>query len=100
MNELDVSYDFFEYHDLKNNPISIEELDEISKVSGLDYEELFNKRAQKYREIKDKIKTSQEFRNAIVSEYTFLKRPILKIESEYFVGNSKVVVEAAKNKLM
>jgi hypothetical protein len=29
-----------------------------------------------------------------------LKRPILKIDGEYFVGNSKSVVASAKDKLM
>ena len=100
MNELDISYDFFEYHDLKNNPISVSDLEKISKVSGLSYEELFNKRAQKYKLVKDEIKSEIDFKNAITSEYTFLKRPIVKIENEYFVGNSKSVVELAKKKLM
>ena len=100
MNELDISYDFFSYHDLKNNPISIEELDEIAKVSGLKFEDLFNKRAQKYKDIKDKIVSEDDFKNAIISEYTFLKRPIIRIDGEYFVGNSKKVVLAAKEQLM
>jgi arsenate reductase len=100
MNELDITYDFFEYHDLKDNPISAEELDEIAVGSGLSYEDLFNKRAQKYSAIKDKIVLEDDFRNAILSEYTFLKRPILQIEGEYFVGNSKTVVQSAKDKLM
>jgi arsenate reductase len=100
MNELDITYDFFSYHDLKNNPISTQELDEIATVSGMSYEDLFNKRAQKYSSLKDKIVSDKDFKNAILSEYTFLKRPILKINGEYSVGNSKAVVLAAKNKLM
>ena len=100
MNELDISYDFFEYHDLKNNPISIEELEEISKVTGLKFEDLFNKRAQKFKLIKENMLSDEDYKHAIIGEYTFLKRPIFKIDEEYFVGNSKVVVEAAKAKLM
>jgi arsenate reductase len=100
MSELEVTYDFFSYHDLKNNPISAQELGEIAAGSGLSYEELFNKRAQKYSNIKEKIVSDDDFKNAILSEYTFLKRPILQIEGEYFVGNSKAVVQSAKDKLM
>jgi arsenate reductase len=100
MNELDISYDFFKYHDLKNNPISALELDEIASFTGLKYEDLFNKRAQKYKLIKENLLSDEDYKHAIIGEYTFLKRPILKIDGEYFVGNSKSVVASAKDKLM
>ena len=41
----------------------------------------------------------QDYKKYILEEYTFLKRPVIIIENEIFVGNSKKVVNAAKEKL-
>ena len=41
----------------------------------------------------------EKTREAILKEYTFLKRPIIQIGEKFFVGNSKKVVEEAKNEL-
>jgi arsenate reductase len=35
----------------------------------------------------------------ILDEYTFLKRPVIIIDQEIFIGNSKKSVEALKEKL-
>lgn len=39
-------------------------------------------------------------RQLIIDEYTFLSRPVLVLDNEIFVGNSKKVVEAAKQALL
>jgi len=41
----------------------------------------------------------EDYRKYILEEDTFLKRPVLIIEDEIFVGNSKKVVAAAKPKI-
>lgn len=91
----------FEFQDIKKEIISKEDLEEISNQTGLNYEELFNKRAQKYSKtsLKEELKSNEDFKKAILEEYTFMKRPIIKIENKYFVGNSKKVVEEAKSNL-
>lgn len=88
----------FEFHDLKNNPISREELEVIQQKSGLSYEELFNKRSRQYS--KDMFSKDDEFKQGILREYTFLKRPIISYGDNVFVGNSKKVVESAKENIL
>lgn len=99
--ELNINKDNFEMIDIKNNPISKQDLEDIQKSSNCLYIDLFNKRAQKYAktDLKSKLKSEQDYKNAILKEYTFLKRPIIKINNQFFIGNSKKVVESALNLL-
>jgi len=41
----------------------------------------------------------EDYIRLILEEYTFLKRPMIWIEGELFVGNSKKVVAAAQEHL-
>lgn len=68
----------FEKVDLKKENIDEKTL-EILFSKTKSYESLFNKRAQKYKsqELKQSIKTDLDFRQLILDEYTFLKRPVL-----------------------
>lgn len=85
----------FEIREIKSKPINAEELQEMYAFTN-SYEELFNKRARLYKEqgLKDKNLTEEDYKNYILSEYTFLKRPVAIIDNEIFVGNSKKTVEA------
>ena len=78
---------------IKEQNISEEILDAAKEQLG-SYEALFSKRAMKYKSLglKDKIKTDQEYKNYILEEYTFLKRPLVKINDTFFAGNSKKTV--------
>jgi arsenate reductase len=40
--------------------------------------------------------TEKDYRKYILEEYTFLKRPVVVSGDKIFIGNSKKVVEAAK----
>ena len=93
LNQLNL--DGFEIQEIKSKPINTEELEEMYAFTN-SYEELFNKRARLYKEqgLKDKNLTEEDYKNYILSEYTFLKRPVAIIENEIFVGNSKKTVEA------
>lgn len=55
----------------------------------------------KYRSLglNEKELTEEEYKNLILEEYTFLKRPVIVVDDAVFVGNSKKTVEAAKAKL-
>ena len=43
--------------------------------------------------------SEQDYRRLILEEYTFLKRPVVLMDGEIFVGSAKKVVAAAKSKL-
>jgi arsenate reductase len=66
------------------------------------YEALFNKRAKKYKEmgLKNELINEKEYRQFILDEYTFLKRPVFILKDEIFIGNSKKEIERLKTKLI
>lgn len=99
--ELGINESNFDMQDIKKQNINEQELDAIAKVVGT-YEALFSKRAMKYKSLglKDKNLREDDFKKYMLEEYTFLKRPFICIDNEVFIGNSKKVVEAAKNKLI
>ena len=86
-----------EYQEIKTEPITPEQLDEMKAKAG-SYEALFSKRAMKYRGwgLHEKKLTESDFRKYILEEYTFLKRPVILVDNEIFVGNAPKVVKAAK----
>lgn len=94
--ELNLSSEFT-YQDIKTEKINEQQLEEMAKMAG-SYESLFSRRAMKYKELglKDKKLSEEEYKNYILSEYTFLKRPVLIVDDNIFVGNSKKTVENAK----
>lgn len=81
--------------DIKKNNIGKEDLDIMKKKTG-SYEALFNKRAQKLKEMPENKKPVNEadFRKLILNEYTFLKRPSCIIDGKVIAGNDKKSVEA------
>lgn len=86
--------------DIKTENISAAQLDEMkSKTSS--YESLFSRRAMKYKEmgLKDKPLTEKDYRQLILDEYTFLKRPVVFVNESVFVGSEKKTIEALKNAL-
>lgn len=97
INDLDLHHQDFEFQNLKEENISAADLDALAKKEG-SYEALFNKRAMKYRSmgLNEKELTEQEWRKQILEEYTFLKRPIIIIDDQQFVGNAKKVLAAAQ----
>jgi arsenate reductase len=91
----------FEFQDIKNDQITEEQLNEMKVLSG-SFESLFSRRAIKYKELglKDKDLNETDYKKYILSEYTFLKRPILLIDGEIFIGNAKKTIENAKKLLL
>lgn len=90
----------FEKQNIKEEKITPAQLEEMKEKSG-SYESLFSRRAMKYKSLglKDKNLTEEDYKNYILEEYTFLKRPVILIDDEIFVGNSKKVVAAASEKV-
>ena len=86
--------------DIKKEPISKSQIDEMAKIAG-SYEALFSRKAIKYRSLGlNEMKLSEsDYKNYIIEEYTFLKRPVAIIDNKIFIGNSKKIIEELKSKL-
>lgn len=90
----------FSLQNIKFEKITPAQLDEMKKMAG-SYESLFSRRAIKYKEwkLKDKKLTEKDYRQYILDEYTFLKRPVIIINDKIFVGSEKKTVAALKDEL-
>jgi arsenate reductase len=98
--ELELKDKQFIFQDIKTEKITAAQVAEMKKVAG-SYEALFSRVALKYRSLAldKKQLTEEDFRNYILQEYTFLKRPVIISNNKIFIGNSKNTVAAAKAEL-
>ena len=96
----EVNTDGFERQEIKTNNLTADQLEEMYAISG-SYEALFNKRAKLYKsmDLKNQTLSEADYRQFLLGEYTFLKRPVFIVDEEIFIGNSKKVVEALKEKI-
>ena len=96
--ELELKNKKFEFQDIKTEKITPVQLLEMRKMAG-SYEALFSKIAMKYRAMGlDKKKlTEEEYKNHILNEYTFLKRPVIIINDKIFIGNAKSNIASVKS---
>ncbi|SMP09594.1 arsenate reductase [Flavobacterium hercynium] len=80
------------FHDIKQNPITEAELEEMYKLSG-SYEALFSKKAQLYKsmDLKNKSLTEADYKKYILEHYTFLSRPVFIIDEKIYIGNTQPV---------
>ncbi len=78
------------FHDIKQDPITVEELEQMRELSG-SYEALFSKKAQLYKsmDLKNKSLTEDDFKKYILEHYTFLSRPVFIINGKIYIGNSQ-----------
>ncbi|CAD0003223.1 arsenate reductase family protein [Flavobacterium salmonis] len=78
------------FHDIKQNPITETELEEMYQLSG-SYEALFSKKAQLYKsmDLKNKSLTEADFKKYILEHYTFISRPVFIIDGKIYIGNSQ-----------
>lgn len=86
------------FHDIKQNPITVDELEDMKRLSGT-YEALFSRKAQLYKslDLKNKSLTENDYRDYILQHYTFLSRPVFIINDKIYIGNnSKVIQEVQK----
>jgi arsenate reductase len=100
INELELKDKKFDFQDIKNEKITAVQLAEMKKMAG-SYEAMFSRVALKYRALglDKKQLTEEDYKNYILQEYTFLKRPVIITGNKIFVGNSKSTVAAAKAEL-
>jgi arsenate reductase (glutaredoxin) len=85
---------------IKTEPITEAQIDEMQRLAG-SYEALFSRVAMKYRSMGLNEQNLQEadYRRLILEEYTFLKRPVLILDEQIFIGNSPKNVLAAETAL-
>lgn len=90
----------FELQNIREEKITENQIDEMAKATG-SYEALFSRRAMKYKSmgLADKNLSEQDYRQLILDEDTFLKRPVIFIGDAVFVGNSKKTIESVKEVL-
>ena len=83
--------------EIKTEPITVNQLDELYALTK-SYEVLFSKMAKKYKQMDLKSQTlaEKDFRQLILDEYTFLKRPVIINNKEVLVGNTKKRVDIFK----
>lgn len=91
-----------EFQDIRQDPITPEQLEELYQMSG-SYEALFSKKAQLYKsmDLKNKNLTEADYKKYLLEHYTFLSRPVFIIKDKVYAGNSQpnihAVTQALKN---
>ena len=100
LKEIKADKNGFDFQEIKTESITAPQLDALKKMAG-SYEALFSRRALKYKEwgLKDKSLTEKDYRDLILKEYTFLKRPVIINGKKIFIGSEKKTVNAIKDDL-
>ncbi|SDG59876.1 arsenate reductase [Flavobacterium omnivorum] len=80
----------FKFHDIKQDPITVAELEKMRELSG-SYEALFSKKAVLYKsmDLKNKSLTEEDYKKYILEHYTFLSRPVFIIKDKIYIGNTQ-----------
>ncbi len=93
----EISLDGFELQEIKTEPITVKQLEEMHVLTN-SYEALFSRRSKKYAamDLKNQVLTEKDYKQLILDEYTFLKRPVIIVDTKIFVGNAKKTVEEMK----
>lgn len=84
-----MNLDGFVLQEIKTEPITVDQLDELFEKTR-SYEVLFSRRAKKYKQmdLKNQQLSEKDYRQLILDEYTFLKRPVIINGPEVLVGNT------------
>ncbi|TBR18769.1 MAG: arsenate reductase [Chitinophagaceae bacterium] len=98
--EVGIDKQNFEMQDIKVEKITSTQLTQMKEMAG-SYEALFSRRAMKYKalNLKDKTLTEKDYRQFILEEYTFLKRPVVIIDHSIFIGSERKTIDALKTRL-
>ncbi|MFP5471317.1 MAG: arsenate reductase family protein [Bacteroidia bacterium] len=87
----------FELQNIREEKITPQQLDDVSKVVG-SYEALFSRKSMKFRSmgLHEQTLNEKDYRQLILQEDTFLKRPVIIVDKKVFVGNAKKTIEEVK----
>ena len=97
LKELNLTSDFT-LQDIKTEEITVKQLEHMKSLAG-SFEALFSKKDKLYNEmdLKNQSLDERDFKHYILDHYTFLSRPVIIFNDQIFIGNSKQVIEKAKN---
>ena len=87
-----------ELREIKSKGVTPQELEEMRALTD-SYESLFSRRAMLFRQrgLNDQNLGEEDYKNLILEHYTFLKRPVVQVGDQLFIGNAKKFqVEGAK----
>ena len=89
-----------ETQEIRSEKITEKQLNEMAVLAG-SYEALFSRRAIKYKtmKLKEKMLSEADYKQLILKEDTFLKRPVFLIDGAIFIGNTKKTIEAVQTAL-
>ena len=89
-----------ETQEIRSEKITEKQLNEMAVLAG-SYEALFSRRAIKYKtmRLKEKILNETDYKQLILEEDTFLRRPVFLIDGAIFIGNTKKTLEAVQTAL-
>ncbi len=92
--------DDFEKQEIKSESITVAQINEMKKLAG-SYEALFSRRALKFKtmNLKDKVLHEKDYKSLILSEYTFLKRPVIIANDKIYIGNAESVIASLEKVL-
>ena len=87
LEETDAKARGFILQDIKKEKITPAQLDEMHALSG-SYESLFSRRSQQYRPmgLHEKGLKESDYRDLILQEYSFLKRPVAIAGDKIYTG--------------
>jgi arsenate reductase len=86
------------FHDIRQNPITENELEGMHQLSG-SYEALFSKKAQLYKSmnLKNQSLSETDYKKYLLEHYTFLSRPVFIIDEKIYIGNGqKNIIDVIK----
>jgi arsenate reductase len=84
--------------EIKTQPVTAPQLEQMKQRAG-SYQALFSRRAMKYRAwgLHKRSLTEKDYRELILKEYTFLKRPVIIAGDQIFIGSSaRIIAEVRK----
>ncbi|HAE12812.1 MAG: arsenate reductase [Chitinophagales bacterium] len=106
MKELQVDQFPFVLQDIKYEPVTRKQAEEMAELvaqqySSPPYESLFSKVALKYRSmgLNKMDLTEADYKKYLLQEYTFLKRPVFIIGNRIFMGNAPKTILAVAEAL-
>ncbi len=86
--------------DIKTEAIQPAQLDAMKELAG-SYEALFSRRSRQYqaRGLAGQSLREADYRQLILEEYTFLKRPVVVVNEQIFIGSAQKEVAGAMKAL-
>jgi arsenate reductase len=80
----------FEMQDIKTEAITKDQIEKMFKLAGT-FVALFSRRAMKYKSegLNKMTLDEKDYKKHILREYTYLKRPVVIIDDQIFIGSAK-----------